>query len=58
MSMSAWRVQGWYLWLWGADKQVPQAHGSEQAICPRQVGVCLDHKGVALHEGPQVNHGL
>lgn len=45
-----------HLRLWRADEQVPQPHGPEQAIRSRQIGVRLDDKGVALHEGPQIYH--
>ena len=45
-----------HLRLWRAYEQVPQAHGPEQAIRSRQVGVRLNDKGVALHEGPQIYH--
>ena len=46
------------LWLWGANKEVAQPHSPKQAIRPGQVGICLHHKGVALHKGAQVHHGL
>ena len=39
-------------------KEVPQAHGPEQAIRAAEAGVRVDHKGVALHEGAQVQHLL
>lgn len=49
---------GLYLGLWRAHEQMAQPHGPEQAISPGEVGISLHHKGVALHKGAQVHHGL
>jgi len=36
------------------DEHVAQAHGSEEAVGAAHAGIRRHDKGVALHEGPQV----
>ena len=41
--------------LRGANKDMVQAHGPEQAVGSGEAGIGMHQEGRALHEGPQID---